>query len=75
MCCGYRLLARLWPITQLAGLWPITRSERCHDKLRAMGSMPWAGMSPLNLIELGLVSAGEAQELHELETSAAVAQS
>jgi hypothetical protein len=40
-----------------------------------MGSMPWAGMSPLNLIELGLVSAGEAQELHELETSAAVAQS
>jgi hypothetical protein len=32
-------------------------------------------MSPLDLIELGLVSADEAQELHELETSAAVAQS
>ena len=36
------LLACLWPITQLAGLWPIARSERCHGKLRAMGSMTWA---------------------------------
>ena len=33
------------------------------------------GHEPADLIELGLVSAGEAQELHELETSAAVAQS
>ena len=56
-------------------VWPITQSERCRGKLRAVGSMTWAGMSPLDLIELGLVSADEAQELHELETSAAVAQS
>jgi hypothetical protein len=28
-------------------------------------------ISPLDLVEIGLVSAGEAQELHELETAAA----
>jgi hypothetical protein len=30
-------------------------------------------ISPLDLVEIGLVSAGEAKELHELETSAAAA--
>ena len=41
------LLAGPWPVTQLAGLWPITQSERCHGKLRAVGSMTWAGTRTL----------------------------
>ena len=48
----------------------IAELERLRDAIARAGASGSA-TAPLDLIELGLVSVEEAQELHELETAAA----